>query len=123
MTIEVNGVHAPKRVQRAGKCMVVLDEAEYQRLLTKADEWEPAMPPPDADGNYPAFEAMAVIQARDILRDRRRLGLSQQELARLAGIRQHTLNLIERAQSQPNMRAIDKIDRALKKAARTRHSA
>ncbi len=34
------------------------------------------MPTPDADGNYPALEALSIIQARDILRVRRKLGLS-----------------------------------------------
>ena len=36
--------------------------------MTKADLWEPPLPEPDADGRYPALEAVAVIQARDILR-------------------------------------------------------
>ena len=106
---------APKHRTIGGKRMVVLDECEFERLVEKADQWEPAMPEPDENGYYP-LETLSVIQARDILRDRRRLGLSQAELARRAGIRQQTLNLIERAQSKPNVRAVDKIDRALKQA-------
>jgi predicted transcriptional regulator len=74
------------------------------------------MPEPDADGNYPAREAAAVIQAQDILRARRRLGLTQVELARRAGIRVETLNRLEHAKHQPSVATIGKIDRALREA-------
>ncbi len=106
----------PQYLTIAGKRVVVLEEADYDRLAEQADVWEPTMPAPNADGNYPAFEAMAVSMALDILRTRRRLGLSQIELARLAGIRLSTLNAIEHAESKPNVKAIDKIDAAFKAA-------
>jgi DNA-binding XRE family transcriptional regulator len=111
---------APRRVTMNGKRVVVLPEAEFERLLRRADEWEPAMPEPDAQGLYPARETMAVIQARDIIRARRKLGLSQAELARLAGIRPETLNRIENAKNKPNVATIERIDRALQRAARRR---
>ena len=76
------------------------------------------MPEADAEGLYPARETMAVIQARDIIRARRKLGLSQAELARLAGIRPETLNRIENAKNKPNVATIERIDRALRRAAR-----
>ena len=76
--------------------------------------WRPDLPTPDADGNYPALEALAAIQARDILRARRKLGLSQVELARRAGIRPETLNRIEQGRNKPSVPTIAKIDRALK---------
>src|SRR5437868_5565693 len=75
--------------------MVMLEEAEYDRLKQKADEWEPLLPEPNADGNYPAREYMLASIARDIIRHRRCLGLIQVELARKAGIRPETLNGIE----------------------------
>ena len=109
---------APRRMTMNGKRVVVLEEAEFERLLRQADEWEPVMPERDKRGLYPAREAMAVIQARDIIRARRRLGLSQTELARLAGIRAETLNRIENAKNKPNVATIEKIDRALRRAAR-----
>jgi DNA-binding XRE family transcriptional regulator len=96
--------------------MVVLEESEYERLRMRADEWEPLMPEPLPSGNYPAAEALAVIQARNILRARRKLGLSQVELARRAGIRPETLNRIEQGRNKPSVPTIAKIDRALKKA-------
>jgi DNA-binding XRE family transcriptional regulator len=108
-----SGPFAAKRVTVKGKAMVMMDEATYQAILRKADLWEPDMPAPDADGNYPALEALAVIQARDILRTRRKLGLSQAELARRAGIRPETLNRIEQGKNKPSIPTIAKIDRAL----------
>lgn len=108
---------AVRRVKQKGKRKVILDEADYEALLRKADVWEPELPSPDARGNYPALQALAVVQARDILRARRRLGLSQAELARRAGIRPETLNRIEQGRNKPSVPTIAKIDRALKAAA------
>jgi DNA-binding XRE family transcriptional regulator len=107
---------AARRVRVKGKRMVMLDEATYEALLCKAELWEPDLPAPDAKGNYPALEALAVLQARDILRARRKLGLSQVELARRAGIRPETLNRIEHGRNKPSVPTIAKIDRALKAA-------
>ncbi len=106
----------PQYLTIAGKRVVVLEEAEYERLARQADVWEPPLPAADADGNFPAGAAMAVSLARDILRARRRLGLSQADLARLAGVRRQTLDRIEQGDSRPNVAAIDKIDQALKAA-------
>ncbi len=106
----------PQYLIIAGKRVVVLEEAEYERLARQADVWEPPMPAPNADGNYPAQEAMAVSLARDILRSRRRLGLSQGELARRAGVSRGALNRIEQGKHKPNPKLIDKLDRALKQA-------
>ena len=106
----------PQRRTINGKPMVVLPEEEYTRLKQKADEWEPLLPEPLPDGNYPALEYMRASLARDILRARRKLGLSQAELARRAGIRAETLNRIEQGRNKPSVPTIAKIDRALKEA-------
>ena len=105
----------PRSVTVAGKRFVLVPADEYKRLTQQAI-WEPPMPEPDAAGNYPALEAMAVALARDILRARRKLHLSQAELARRAGIRPETLNRIEQGKHKPSVPTIDKIDRALRKA-------
>ncbi len=108
---------AAKHVTLKGKRMVVLAETEFDLLLRKADLWEPTKPAPDADGNYPAVEAALFSIAIDIIRDRRRLGLTQAELARRAGIRLETLVRIESGERRStNARTIEKIDRALKAA-------
>ena len=104
----------PRRVVN-GKRMVLLEESEYDRLLRKADESEPLLPEPLPSGNYPAVEYMRVSLALKIIRDRRRLGLTQIELARRAGIRPETLNRIEQGKTSPSVATVDKIDRALKK--------
>jgi DNA-binding XRE family transcriptional regulator len=87
-------------------------------LRDKADEWDPLMPLPNAEGNYPAVEALRVSLARSIIRHRRRLGLTQAELARKAKIRPETLNRIEHAKTSPSVAMVDKIERALKDAAK-----
>jgi ribosome-binding protein aMBF1 (putative translation factor) len=106
----------PQYLTIGGKRVVVLEEADYERLLRQADVWEPPMPRMNSEGNYPASEAMAVSVARDILRARRRLGMSQSELARRAGVHLGTLDRIERARMKPNSKTIDKIDEVLTKA-------
>ena len=102
-----------KRVTVKGKRMVMLDEAEFDRLLVLADEFEPLLPEPNEDGNYP-LEALRVDLALDIIRHRRRLGLTQAELARLAGIRPETLNRAEQGRVSPSTRTIEKLDKALR---------
>jgi DNA-binding XRE family transcriptional regulator len=74
--------------------------------------------PRDARGNYPAAEALQVSIARSILRQRRAAGLTQVELARLAGIRPETLNRIEKGKHVPSVATVDRLDRALTKAKR-----
>jgi DNA-binding XRE family transcriptional regulator len=107
---------AAKRVMVKGERMVMLEEAEFDRLLRKADEWEPLLPAADADGNYPALEYSRVSLARKIIRDRRRLGLTQADLARRAGIRPESLNRIEQGRVSASIRTVEKIDRALREA-------
>jgi DNA-binding XRE family transcriptional regulator len=105
----------PRSVTVEGKRFVLVPAEEYKRLKDQAT-WEPAMPELDAAGNYPALEAMAIGLARNILRTRRKLRLSQAELARRAGIRPETLNRIEQGKHKPSVPTIDKIDRALRRA-------
>jgi DNA-binding XRE family transcriptional regulator len=99
-----------------GQRMVILTETEYELLLQKADLWEPPLPEPYANGNYPAREYMLASLARKIIRHRRRLGLTQVDLAHRAGIRPETLNRIEQGKHSPSVATVEKIDRALKKA-------
>ena|SRR3972149_4284813 len=98
----------------SGERFVILPEDEYRKL--KSEQGEPALPRPDAKGNYPAPQALRVILARKILRRRRAIGLTQAKLAKLAGIRAETLNRLEQGKHTPTLETINKIDRALAKA-------
>ncbi|MGC8553726.1 MAG: hypothetical protein ACP5O7_12825 [Phycisphaerae bacterium] len=80
-----------------GRRMVQLPEKEYRELARRAgsslDGTDlPPLPRPGTDGNYPALEYARISLARKIIRDRKRLGLSQTELARQAGIPAASLN-------------------------------
>lgn len=79
----------------------------------------PPLPAPDANGNYPAVEYARASLARKVIRDRVAAGLSQRELARRAGVRVETLCRIETGKHSPSIASIDKIDRALRQAARS----
>ena len=99
----------------AGKRVVILPEIDYRRLVSMAGI-EPPLPAPDANGNYPADETLAVLVARNIIRRRHAAGLTQAELAKRAGVRQETVNRIERGKHSATVRTVEKLDRALTKA-------
>ena len=101
-----------------GKPYVILPRDEYDRLTTLAKAADmPALPEPDADGNYPAVEYARASLARKIIRRRAAAGLTQRELATRAGISFENLCRIETGKHTPNVGTVDKIDRALKKHA------
>jgi ribosome-binding protein aMBF1 (putative translation factor) len=113
-----------QRLKIEGKRCVAIEENEFRRLERLAKKVEnpslPPFPPANAKGNVPAFEYMQVSIARDIIKERRALGLSQLQLAELAGLRQETLSRLESGKHSPTVRTVDKIDRALKQYARSR---
>jgi len=108
-------------VTLAGQRFVIVPEAEFCRLAGYSAEIP--LPPRDARGNYPAAEALHVSIARSILRARRAAGLTQVELARLAGIRPETLNRIENGKHVPSVATVEKIERALNQTEKTRDRA
>ncbi len=109
-------------IQIKGERFVLVPEAEYDRMreltreLVEGDG--PPLPQPDAKGNVPAVEYARASLARKLIRDRRRVGLTQAELAHRAGIRAETLCRIERGKSTPDTATFNKIHRALEKAER-----
>jgi DNA-binding XRE family transcriptional regulator len=76
----------------------------------------PPLPKPNKDGSFPAVEYARISLARDIIRDRRAAGLTQQQLADLVGARQETISRIETGKHTASAKLVDKIDRALRKA-------
>ena len=78
----------------------------------------PALPNADQDGNLPALAYIQGSIARDLLRERTALGLTQQQLAKLAGVREETLSRLESGKHSPTVRTVEKIERALQEAKR-----
>jgi DNA-binding XRE family transcriptional regulator len=109
-------------IERNGKRFALIDPMELRRLeqlAAKAQDGElPAWPPADSEGNRPAVEFARVSIARKIIEQRRALGISQQELARLAGVRQETISRLESGKHSPTIRTVDKIDAALQRIER-----
>lgn len=111
-----------QRVEIAGKRLVILEESDYLRLRssrsgTPAPDAElPALPPRNRAGRRPAAAFVLASIARDIVADRKSAGLTQQELAQRARIRQETLSRIESGKHTPTLSTLRKIDRALGKS-------
>ena len=73
----------------------------------------PALPPPDANGRFAAVEYSRISLARNLIRDRKSVGLSQERLAELAGIRQETVSRLESGKNSATPGTIAKIDRVI----------
>ena len=104
--------------------------------LRRHAEAEKCACPLTAEGDSPIFAAAKCIltahvisaakigtvpvngYARGIIRDRVAAGMTQKELAELAGIRVETLCRIETGKNIPSVPTVDKIDRALKEVER-----
>lgn len=104
-------------VKLDGREYVILARDEYDRLTGLARVAEmPALPEPDEDGNYPAVDYARASIARDVVRERAELGLSQRDLARQAGVRVETLCRIETGKHTASTATLAKLDRALSRA-------
>jgi ribosome-binding protein aMBF1 (putative translation factor) len=98
-----------------GKTFVLVPEGEYRKIsASRAAALE--YPAANAEGNFPALQTGRVSIAREVIRRREAVGLSQKALAAAAGIRVETLNRIEKAKVTADTATIAKIDRALKRA-------
>ncbi len=109
-----------QHIEVEGKRFVLLPEIEYDRLcreageaLTVGNEELPPLPKPDKNGRIPALEYARISLARDLIRERKSVGLSQQKLAELAGIRQETLSRIETGKHTATPKTVDKIMRVI----------
>ncbi len=120
-----------QRIELAGKWFVVLDECEYERLCREAGQAAdagdlPEFPKPNKDGNFPALEYTRVSIARSLIRERKSVGLTQQQLADLAHVRQETISRLESGKHVASTSTIEKIERAVeaeRRSARKRRKA
>ena len=106
-----------------GKPYVIMPRTEYDRLrlLAKA-ETLPKLPTPDKRGTVPAVEYARASLARKIIQRRAELGLSQKDLAKLAGVRVETLCRIETGKVAASTTTVERIERAFLKVEKRRES-
>jgi DNA-binding XRE family transcriptional regulator len=102
-----------------GKSFVVIEEAEYRRLREAASEAGLVpFPAADEEGLVPAVAFANADIARKLSRRRKLADLTQAQLAKLSGVRVETISRIENGRNVPDTATVQKIDRALRKAAR-----
>ena len=104
------------------------DKGEYERLCREAglaadvDEGDlPPLPEADRNGRFPALQYARVSLARDLIRARKGAGLSQQQLAQLAGVRQETISRLETGKFTARPGTVDKIMRVIEAEQRKKH--
>jgi DNA-binding XRE family transcriptional regulator len=100
-------------ITRKGRKFVLVPIEEYERMN---GEPPPPFPPIDADGTSNAIGFARASIARRLIADRRAAGLSQQQLSKLAHVRQETISRIESGKQTATVRVIDKLDKALRRA-------
>ena len=71
-----------------------------------------------AVGRGPAEALIDASIAREVIRRRKAVKLTQQRLAKLAGARQETDSRLESAKHSPTARTVEKIEAALTRAGR-----
>ena len=99
---------ARKIVEFEGVQYVLVSETELAALEGRD------FPPIAEDGTCKALSFVRASIARDIINKRQKLGLTQAQLAKLAGIRPETLSRLESGKHKPNVRTVERIESALK---------
>ena len=102
-------------ITRNGRRFVLVPADDYERL--NGDSLPP-FPPVDADGTSNAIDFARASIARRLASDRHAAGLSQQQLAKLARVRQETISRIESGKQTATVRVLDKLDKAIRRAQR-----
>ena len=98
MTKEKN---TPAYLTVEGVRFVVIPESEYEALTATASRTgQVPLPLADANGNFPARETIRAMLANKLRERRQALGLSQAQLAELAGVRIETVNRLESAKQR-----------------------
>ena len=114
-----------------GRRYVLLEESELGRL-EKPYERTRQVREKRQSGRLPLFRkrdkqayvrALGYVRmsiARDNIRERKALGLTQADLAKLSRVQQETICRLEKGLQSPTVRTVERIDRALQRAARAR---
>jgi len=107
-------------VEIDGKRFVMIPEETYERIRRDRHRAVPPLPPADDQGHRDAEPFIIATIARDVINQRAALDLTQKQLADLAGVRQETVSRLESGKHSPTARTLEKIERALDKAAQRR---
>jgi DNA-binding XRE family transcriptional regulator len=99
-------------IEIADKTMVVLSKEDFDALMEKAGVLPP-MPARSKHGGFPAREAMNVMIARDIVKQRIKAGLTQRDLAARSGLRPEQISRIEAGKHRPTRETLTRIQAAL----------
>jgi len=91
-----------------------------ERIFVRLQDWPAVSGAKALGGNRPAVAFARGSIARSIVTERKQLGLTQEALAKRAGIRQETLSRLESGKHSPTIRTVQKIERALQRAAAKR---
>lgn len=78
-----------------------------------AEDDLPPLPESYKHGRFPAIEYARASLARNLIRDRESVALTQQRLAKLAGVRQETIARLESGKHTASVKTVDRIDRAI----------
>lgn len=96
-------------ITRGGKEFVLVPVDQYDQMVSL-----PPLPPIDKDGTCDAIEFARATIARKIIRMRQDANLTQQQLAKLAGVRQETISRLESGKHTATIQVLEKIEKALK---------
>ena len=113
----------PARIKLEGREYIIVGRNEYERLLRLARVAE--APGSSLGGGRDTLPAVAYARAsiaRDVVRERVRVGLTQRELAARAGVRVETLCRIETGRHTASTATISKLEHALKQALRRKRT-
>jgi len=99
-------------IEIMGTRFVLIPEAEFEAIEEAS---LPPLPPVSEDGLCEALPFVRASIARGIIQKRRQMGLTQAQLAKLAGIRQSTLSRLESGKYKPYVRTVKRVEAALKR--------
>jgi ribosome-binding protein aMBF1 (putative translation factor) len=89
---------------------VVIPQREYERLCRRVAPKSGLRKP---GRERPAKQAILSIMARSLAARRIKAGLSEEQLARRAGVRPDAINRIESGRFRPNPETMARLDKAL----------
>jgi ribosome-binding protein aMBF1 (putative translation factor) len=108
---------AIRKVTMSGRAYVMIPLKQWEALIRQSAGLGSRQPNPLADGSY-TLEHVRISLANKMAARRKAAGLTQQQLAKRAGIRVETISRLESALHMPSVRTFEKLERALKSRAR-----